>query len=192
MKVSIEEVQRIAQQQARYYLKHLPWAKVHAADLMQEAALAVLEASSSNRFDVSRVKTKTLDKGLRVYLERAASQALRNFLWRNRSSLSSRRGCRADNFKPEQPVEAIADSLAASALPIDLDEQKARLKVRSLVREHGGFLAEEFLLDERHRNDVAQTYDTTPYRVTMVGRRDVPRRLRRDPRAQQLYAELSA
>jgi len=72
----IEEMQEWASSVCEYYFRRLPWASNWASDMMQEALLAMMTSQ----------KTFNPKHGVfRAYAIGAAANAVRRFLWRNRT-----------------------------------------------------------------------------------------------------------
>ena len=123
--MSLEETQRIAKRVAQHFVQKVPWAAAHAADLMQEAIIAVLGAQQTYKPEGSSWP---------VYAEAAASYAVRGYLHRNASCAPRRSAslgwnphgtCDIDELQIESP----------SALPSALlDEARLQRRLGAILR----------------------------------------------------------
>lgn len=129
MKPKLDDIQEIARKCVGYYLRKLPsWASSHAADMMQEAVIAIFKAADS--YDPNGADW-------RVYADKAAGYAVRRYLWRNRTAVVPARPERGGTPITAHPLEGAVAALVekyvmTTALP---DEQLNSARVSKKVRE---------------------------------------------------------
>lgn len=92
----LSDVQKVAEQTTRWYLKKMPWARSHGPDMLQEAVLAVLTADRT--FNPAKGDWRTLANF-------AAERACRRYI--NNNAAQTSHHSRTDfNRPPEEPLDA--------------------------------------------------------------------------------------
>lgn len=180
---NLEEIQRVAAKVAQHYVRRLPpWVKAHIPDMIQEAVIAQLDASS--RF----VPTLgTWD----AFATRAASWSIRHYLWKHRAVVAPPRGemrspaqvLRMEGAVRKQVEAEVSPEPSPAAL---LDQERLRTRVReALLRldESKNKIGVEAILTEYTKDGPGQS------RSEYNARRVLLKRAKRSPALKALWKE---
>jgi DNA-directed RNA polymerase specialized sigma24 family protein len=183
----LEEIQLVAQQVAAYYVRTLPWASSHVADLVQEATLAVLQAAE--RYDSAL-------GDFHAYAYQAGVRGARRYLQRFRAAVPAPRPERGGVAHDSVAIDDVAAKLATlftspSALPdVQLDAVRVAHRVRLALRRLDGSVRKQglrVLLDGKSPADVRRKGQ--PMKQVRYAVKNLSRRAQRSTALRTLWQE---
>lgn len=126
---NLEETQRIASEATRYYVRRVPWAREHVADMMQEAVLAALLARRTYRPALG---------AWRPYAARVIFKTLKRYLWKNRAPVEPPMDYhRSGGHHQTVPVSTLRDTIG---IPCErqwadelLDNHRLRARTKKIL-----------------------------------------------------------
>lgn len=183
----LEASQRVVQEVVRKWARGKPWAAELAADLLQEAMLAVLAAEANHREELGPWE---------AYAAGAAHFAVQRYAWRYRAPVApprrERGGARVQYLGGD---EALAAMLALPSGALTPEVQAAKLEARELARralraldKSSGKVGLATVLGERP-SDVARRR-RVPVRDVYAARKNLVRRAENSPELQALAEAL--